>query len=86
VDEPPAALFARHKGLKERVVKRVKGAYAAACALIRDNRTAVETIAGHLAVDGHLDAADLRDLLRFCRTPPRSDDSDRKDDIFGPKP
>jgi ATP-dependent Zn protease len=85
VDEPPAVLFARHPGLKDCVLKRVKGAYAGARALIRNNRKAVEMIASHLVVDGHLDQADLRDLLLFCRTAPHRDDGAQGGDMFGLK-
>ncbi|SHF55554.1 ATP-dependent Zn proteases [Loktanella atrilutea] len=64
--DDPAVLFARHKGLRDTVGRRLQAAYARARSLVGANRTAVEAIAAHLVVDGHLDRETLRDLLVFC--------------------
>ncbi len=71
--EDPAVLYARHRGLRDRITRRLDGAYARACRIIRANRTAVEAIAAHLVVDGHLDEGDLRDLLLYCVDGPAND-------------
>lgn len=65
--DDPAALFARHKGLRDTVDRRLQAAYARARSLVSANRAAVEAIAAHLVVDGHLDRDTLGDLLVFCR-------------------
>lgn len=71
--EDPAVLYARHRGLRDRITRRLDGAYACAGRIIRANRTAVEAIAAHLVVDGHLDEGDLRDLLVYCVNRPAND-------------
>ena len=71
--EDPAVLYGRHRGLRDRITRRLDGAYARACSIIRADRTAVEAIAAHLVVDGHLDEADLRDLLVYCTERPAED-------------
>jgi ATP-dependent Zn protease len=60
-------LFARHKGLRDTVDHRLQAAYARARSIVSANRAAVEAIAAHLVVDGHVDRDTLRDLLVFCR-------------------
>jgi ATP-dependent Zn protease len=65
--EDPAVLFARHKGLRDTVDHRLQAAYARARSIVSANRAAVEAIAAHLVVDGHVDRDTLRDLLVFCR-------------------
>ena len=65
-DTDPALLFARHRGLRDTVDRRLHTAYARARALIEGNRAAVDAIAAHLVVDGHVDRDTLRDLLVFC--------------------
>ena len=65
-DTDPALLFVRHRGLRDTVDGRLHAAYARARALIEGNRAAVDAIAAHLLVDGHVDRDTLRDLLVFC--------------------
>jgi cell division protease FtsH len=68
--DDPAVLFARHRGLKDRIAGRLDGAYARARQIIRTNRAAVEAIAAHLVVDGYLGESDLQDLLLYCTNQP----------------
>jgi cell division protease FtsH len=68
--DDPAALFARHRGLKDRIAHRLDGAYARARQIIRINCAAVEAIAAHLFVDGYLGESDLEDLLLYCADQP----------------
>ncbi|SFL58727.1 ATP-dependent Zn proteases [Loktanella salsilacus] len=68
--DDPAVLFARHRGLKDRIARRLDGAYASARQIIRTNCAAVEAIAAHLFVDGYLEENDLQDLLLYCADQP----------------
>ena len=68
--EDPAVLFARHKGLRDTVNRRLLTAYSRARHIVAANRAAVEAIAAHLVVDGHIDRETLRDLLLFCTDQP----------------
>ncbi|UTH43872.1 AAA family ATPase [Loktanella salsilacus] len=70
--EDPAVLFARHKGLRDAVDRRLQAAYKRARSIVCANRAAVEAIAAHLVVDGHLDRETLADLLVFCGHRPLS--------------
>lgn len=80
--EDPAALFSRHRGLRERINRRLDGAYARTRRLISANCGAVEAIAAHLLVDGYLDEEDLRDLLRYCVGQPPADGSEEDSPVF----
>ncbi|RYH00616.1 hypothetical protein EU805_17255, partial [Salipiger sp. IMCC34102] len=65
-EEDPGTLFARHKGLRERVARRLEAAYARACALVRDHREVIDLIAADLVIDGVLEGEALNEALACC--------------------
>ncbi|MBS1301995.1 AAA family ATPase [Loktanella sp. SALINAS62] len=70
--DDPILLFARHRGLRARVARRLDAAYARACDLVRAHRVTIEVLASDLLVDGIVTADALRTSLRDG--PPEDDD------------
>ena len=75
-DSDPALLFARHRGLRDRVDQRLDAAYARAGALIRDHSEVVGMLAADLLTDGVLEGEALREVLCCAPASRREDPGD----------
>ena len=75
-DADPAVLFARHRGLRDRVSRRLDVAYARATALIRDHWDAVGMLVSDLLTDGVLEGNALCEVLSCAPSSRREDPGD----------
>ena len=74
-DVDPAVLFARHRGLRERIDRRLDAAYARAMSLVRAHMDVVGMVVADLLTDGVLEGDALWEVLG-CAPAPREDRGD----------